>query len=227
MDVDDVRVLFEPLDLTRPRATYEQHASPFTAGWSDTLRLLCREAAAIGAPEVVLCVDAAAGNMKRDGGIRADAKVRSDLVEVYLPATDSGPLRLECGRYVRAQWRRDSSGWQANVRAIALGLEALRKVARYGLGTGHEQYRGFGALPPGDPIALGSAMTLEEAARVLSDAADHHPWDALLPQDGEPSQWVAGAYKSAAKRHHPDAGGDPERFRLVTQARDLLLDASR
>ena len=33
--------------------------------------------------------------------------------------------------------------WHANLRAIALGLEALRKVERYGITQRGEQYTGF------------------------------------------------------------------------------------
>lgn len=223
---EQVRVLFEPLDLTRARPTYEQEGSPFTATWTDTVDLLKREASLIGAPEVVLCVDAAPGNMRRDGGIRADAVVRQDLVEVYLPTSDAGTsLRFECGRYTGHRWGSSLAGWQSNVRAIALGMEALRKVKRYGLGTGNEQYRGFGALPPGDPIALGAAMTLDEAARILSDGCDgmFEASDLLAETADAERPWIADAYRQAAKRHHPDAGGNPETFRLLTQARDLLL----
>jgi len=46
------------------------------------------------------------------------------------------------------------------VRAIALALEALRKVDRYGVRSG-SQYAGFKALPPGD---FAAAMTPELAA---------------------------------------------------------------
>lgn len=36
--------------------------------------------------------------------------------------------------------------WQDNLRAIALGMEALRKVARYGIVKGNEQYSGWKQL---------------------------------------------------------------------------------
>lgn len=39
--------------------------------------------------------------------------------------------------------------WQDNLRAIALGLEALRKVERYGFVKDDEQYTGFKALTAG------------------------------------------------------------------------------
>lgn len=42
--------------------------------------------------------------------------------------------------------------WQHNIRSIALGLEALRAVDRYGISRRGEQYAGFrAALTPGEP----------------------------------------------------------------------------
>lgn len=197
-------------------------ASPFSATWSDTLVLLQREADQVGAREVVVCVDAAAGNMRQDGGMRADAKVRTDGVEVYLPASDVGPLRFTCHRFYGVRWRGSRlAGWQVNVRAVALGMEALRKVERYGLGTGTEQYRGWNALGAGAPVAMGPAtMTLDEAAAVLATAADAGGSATVLLYDAE---LIGNTYRLAARRHHPDAGGDPAAFRRITEARDLLL----
>src|SRR5687768_15632356 len=81
-----VRVIHEPYRGVPP-AQREQSHTEFTASWTDTLETLCREAGMLGAREVVLVVDTAVGNVnRRDGGIRADARVNSDYVEVYLPA---------------------------------------------------------------------------------------------------------------------------------------------
>jgi hypothetical protein len=41
--------------------------------------------------------------------------------------------------------------WQDNLRAIALGLEALRKVERYGIANRGEQYAGWAQLTAGGP----------------------------------------------------------------------------
>ncbi len=56
--------------------------------------------------------------------------------------------------------------WRINVRAIALGLEALRKVDRSGIARGNEQYTGFRAL--GSGIEMPAAqMAAEEALEFL------------------------------------------------------------
>lgn len=229
VDQSHVRVLHEPRTTSAP--DMPQIPSPFSGTWTDTLWILRREVGALGGREVVLVVDALPGNMRRDGGLRADAKVRSDYVEVYLPATDRGPIRFACGKFYGARWgARSLAGWQANVRAVALGMEALRKVRRYGIADDDQQYRGWQALPPGDPIALGAAkMTTEEAARLLVDLGEvdgctepADPGDLLLPGHVQ-REVVTGYYRRAAHRHHPDAGGDPDVFRRITEARDLLL----
>lgn len=85
--------------------------------------------------------------------------------------------------------------WQDNVRAIALGLEALRKVDRYGIGKRGEQYVGWRALPAGDAGEVDRGRDLIEEA---------------------------GGVRAALKCHHPDHGGDPADFSAVQAARELL-----
>ncbi len=216
-----VRVIHEPYRGVPP-AQRQQAATDFTASWSDTLEVLCREAGMLGAHEVVLVVETAVGNVsRRDGGIRADARVNSDYVEVYLPQSDVGPIRWTCGRFQNRGYRGYLPAWQSNVRAIALGMEALRKIDRYGIAGDGQQYRGWQAIGTGGPIALGAGMTRGEAARVLADAAgldlDTAPQHLAVDPD-----LAAQAYRKAARTLHPDAGGDPEAFRLLTTARDLL-----
>jgi hypothetical protein len=103
------------------------------------------------------------------------------------------------------------------MRAIALGLEALRKVERYGMGSGAEQYVGFQALPPATP--MGQAMTVEVALDLLSSEGGMSA--SGFGEDG----WVVKAFRAAAARHHPDRGGDPTMFRRIVEARDLLAAA--
>jgi hypothetical protein len=115
--------------------------------------------------------------------------------------------------------------WHGNLRAIALGLDCLRRVERYGIGSKGQQYAGYRELPSG--IALGSAMTVEEAARLLA-AESGEGWESedLLVEVGygdSDHERISTAYRMAAKKHHPDNGGDPELFRKLTVARDLLV----
>ncbi len=135
-----------------------------------------------------------------------------------------GPLRYLCDTYSQRAWARNGlPPWQSNVRAIALGLEALRTVDRHGIASDGEQYRGFTALPPAREA--GPAMTVEDAARFVAE----HGAPSLLEFGGwmnlaSPlySAELDRAYRGAAKRLHPDAGGDAAMFRRLTEAVELL-----
>lgn len=148
---------------------------------------------------------------------------------LYVETRQRGLLSFPCdtfdsGRYTRGGpgWRR-LPGWQVNVRAIALGLEALRKVERYGIANQGEQYRGWNALPPATPMGP-AKMTVDEAARLLADAAGLGSDQAAgLIVDEAAAQ---DAYRAAVKQHHPDRGGDPAAFRRLQEAKELL-DAER
>ena len=43
---------------------------------------------------------------------------------------------------------------------------------------------------------------------------------------GSSDDQVESAFRKAARRHHPDVGGDPARFRAIVDARNLLLGRS-
>lgn len=57
-----------------------------------------------------------------------------------MAAVNAPQMRYRCARF---------RSWQENVRAIALGMEALRKVERYAITEADQQYAGFMALPRG------------------------------------------------------------------------------
>ncbi|TFV83135.1 J domain-containing protein [Blastococcus sp. CT_GayMR16] len=202
--------------------TGQHENSPFTAGWSDTIDLLERELAELAAEHVVLEVDVAERAIRVDGMLRADARATSPAVRVAFDSRH-GPLQYATDRYVRPSWRRDGmqQDWQHNVRAIALGLEALRKVDRYGITKRGEQYAGWKALPAGESaIAMPAAMTVEQAARFIIDQADSiDPGTGAMLVDATTR---LGLYRRAAKRLHPDNGGDAVLFQQLQDARQLL-----
>jgi hypothetical protein len=107
-----------------------------------------------------------------------------------------GSLSYPCDKF---------SHWQDNLRAIALSMEALRKVDRYGVTRGGEQYRGFAALPPAQPIDH-----LAVIARVIGTTVDTVRLD------------VGSAIREALKRSHPDHGGSEEKLKEVLAAREAL-----
>lgn len=181
--------------------------SRFDSPWGATLELLEREVRNLGANEYVLQVDVAESDLRLDGQIRATAKPSSDVVAVAFDSK-SGPLFFVCGSFI---------GWQQNVRAIALGLESLRRVDRYGITRTDEQYRGFAALPAAAPSGFG---TVEDAARFLIEKGGMSTYST---HDLINSPVVAAqAYKRAARATHPDIGGNAETFMLVQSAKEML-----
>jgi hypothetical protein len=73
--------------------------------------------------EFVLQIDVEERDLRLDGELRAHARPASPAVAISVDRRDKPSLLFVCGKF---------PNWQDNVRAIALGLEALRKVA----GTG-------------------------------------------------------------------------------------------
>lgn len=190
--------------VTNPRAS----SSRFRASWDDTLRLLLSEVDQLDGSLVVIQVDADSSDLRRDGMLRARAQVGFPGVKVSFESR-FGPLTYATDAY---------EGWQANVRAIALGLGALRAVDRYGVTRTGEQYRGWSAITA---TPAETEMTREEAIRVLADGSGESPADLNTEEQ------IVRAYRIAAQIAHPDAGGNADVFRLVTKARDVLLGGTK
>ncbi len=204
---------FRPLKLRPPEWKTPPAGGPFKASWTSTMGLLDRELRYLGASEPVLQVDADAGQIRLDGMLRADARVNHPGVILSFETKKHGTLTYPCCAF--GGWYQHP-GWQMNTRAIALGLEALRKVERYGIAERGQQYAGWAELPSG--IALGRSMTVEEAARFIADHSGQDWSDDVL----EDPSFALSLFRDAAKLHHPDQGGDPETFRKLVGARDLL-----
>lgn len=177
-------------------------ARRFSASWPSTLDLLGKETEQLGAKLVVVQVDVVEADIRRDGMIRASAKVGFPGVRVSFESR-FGPLTYATDAY---------DGWQANVRAVGLGLEALRAVDRHGISKTGEQYVGWRAIE-GVPS---ETMTVDEAVRFLARTSG-----VTILGPGDTSA-IALAYRRAVQQHHPDRGGDPDMFRRLTAARDLL-----
>jgi hypothetical protein len=115
------------------------------------------------------------------------------------------------------------------VRAIALGLEHLRAIDRYGIANSGQQYVGWKQLGSGIPMAA-PQMTADAAERLIADTLNH--LGVRLAGDGPITiehvrRDLTGCFRAAARRLHPDQStGDPDLFRRITEARDLLAALS-
>lgn len=200
-----MRLVARPLEQWPGPLTPEgmRHDSQFTASWSDTVNLLEKEVGMLAGHDATLVLQLAVTerDCRLDGWIRADARPAHPGA---ILAFDSkhGPLRYSTDLYRHGSTYggRYLVGWQANVRAIALGLEALRKVDRYGIARGGEQYRGWKAIP----------QTTGQDAKALLFQVTGEP----TPSDRD----TKSLYRWALRVAHPDQGGSRELLEQVMEA---------
>lgn len=150
--------------------------------WERTLRDLQYEVEMLDGHDIIIGAGYAEGDVRRDRQPRADARApRHPGVEISFES-----------RYGRLTYATDVFwDWRDNVRAVALGLEALRAIDRWGVARRGQQYAGFAQLPAGGPDATRGKALVE----------------------------AAGGMTQALKRHHPDAGGNERDFIDVTAYR--------
>lgn len=203
----------------QPTRTHaERVRGPFKATWWRTEALLARELRYLRAQDVVLMADVAdpARDIRIDGKLRSDARVTSP--RVLLSFTDDKGNRYH---YAADRYR----DWQANLHAVALTLEALRAVERYGAVSGGQQYVGFKALPHGGSTADANGapppvMTLDEAAAELAK------WYEVPARVIASERSVAAlAVASAKRKSHPESGfpgASAEAFVRVSEAERTL-----
>ena len=216
-----MRYTFRPLSAWTEKPTdplYRRSRYQFRAGWQSTLDLLERELGYLDARNVVIEADFAEGDIRIDGMPRANARQPTHPGVRVAFDSKHGPL----------VYATDSSEfWQHNVRSIALGLEALRAVDRYGITHRAEQYTGWKAITTG-PTAMPATrqMTVEDAARYLLSAIG----DPLTPTPNAVITVPATrlqVYRQAVRGLHPDAGGDPDLFDRVQEAKRVLDEHNR
>lgn len=189
--------------------------SAFDSTWTATERLLLREVKHLRGRDLVLEVDVTEGAIRLDGRLYANARPSSPAVRVAFESIH-GPLTYATDKF---------TSWQDNVRAIALGLEALRKVDRYGITQRGEQYTGWKALPagPGTGVAVGG-MTAEQAARIISGLTEVGSRGFITAGEIQRDVHAARrAHRRAQAAAHPDRhGGDRSKWDIVEQAATVL-----
>lgn len=186
------------------RDTWTRKNPQFRADWEGTLKVLGRELDYLDATDIVLETAHPASALRLDGTIKAGQTTPDHPGVILSFESKFGPLRYYTDAFPL---------WRANVRAIALGLEHLRTLERYGISGRGEQYTGFAKL-----MAPKLAMTPERARQVIAERAGLNK-TALFGADDEQ---IAMVYKMAAKRTHPDAGGDTEKFQELVAAAEMV-----
>jgi hypothetical protein len=130
--------------------------------------------------------------VRRDGLMYSNVKEPDDPgVAVYF-TYQKKPMCFACDRYTNVS---------DNVRAIALTINAIRGLARWGASDMMERaFRGFTALP-------------EKATAPWREVLGFDAFEDVTPDD------LDAKFRDLVKIHHPDQGGDAEAFRRVVEAR--------
>ena len=191
----------------------------FQADWDSTLALLRDEVDKLdGQYPVIIQIDVGELDLRQDGMLKTRAHVGPFPGVIVSFTSRHGPLQYVSDAYEQ-RYTGSLPGWQANVRAVALALEALRAVDRYGVSKRGEQYSGWKALPRGGS-GFGSADEAEQWMRkyYASDRGNHGPGDELP---------LGELHRRMARMLHPDAGGSVADWDRLDNARQLLTTAGR
>jgi hypothetical protein len=214
---------FKPVVNWPRKPTALRQRSQFSAPYSDTLKLLDREISQLNARNpVIIQTFMSERDIRHDDLPRSDAREPNNpgvivTFDVWTPNGKVNEQGQKFGSYKPISFPCDRfKSWKDNLRAIALALEALRKVDRYGVTQSGEQYAGWKALP-----AMGESsatMTVEEAARWVAGHAGQSTIFVMANKEN-----LESAYKDAARKLHPDsASGNHDDFVRLGQALGVL-----
>jgi hypothetical protein len=148
-------------------------------------------------------------DVRQDGMLRAKARVAYPGVAVSF-ISRLGEMTYPCDAFENRY--AGQPDWQVNLRAITLGLEALRMLDRYGMAG--KQYAGYLALPAGGDVQADDSLnTAAGAERFLRSLVGEQLRTASLK----------AVWRSASVRHHPDSnGGEDGLWNAVQRAGQTL-----
>lgn len=171
----------------------------FKVGFEETLSLLERELDYLGAERFVIEADFRERDLRRDGSMPlASARVPEFPGVRVAFDSDHGPLIYQSDV---------CEIWQHNLRSIALGLEALRAVSRFGISGRDQQYTGFLQIGAATAMPAGGWMTEEQATEVVYKYGRCSKDIPLLE-----------TWRFAQRRAHPDHGGTVEDWQELEAA---------
>jgi hypothetical protein len=218
-----VQIRFVPLRGAFPKPRRFGVNPPFKTGHTDTLRLLERELRHVNAIDPVVQLALHERQFTLEGRPYAQATpehpgvIVSFRKRIVRPSGEriDVPLSFPCNTY---------RTWEANLRAIAIALEDLRRIDRYGVSQGTEQYLGFKALPPPGPDHP-AVMTVDAAARLVLSlgVGAHDPHRDSVNKIIADRDAMHDIYQQAAKRLHPDGSAhDADAWARLQAAKNLL-----
>lgn len=180
--------------------------SAFKAKWSQTLDLLERELNHLSARDIIIEGYFEFHQIRNDGWPKSLAKPSRPGVVLSFDIPKKGRMTMPCDTF---------DYWESNLRAIALTLESLRTIQRYGVTTERqEQYTGWLKLP-----AASAEDESVKCAKVLIFYCGVPTDTAKVINSREEFDRI---WRAAARVTHPDRGGEAGLFDKVITARDRL-----
>ncbi|MCV7424374.1 molecular chaperone DnaJ [Mycobacterium yunnanensis] len=198
-----------PIAAWPTASTTDRRPAPFESSLTSTLEVLDRELRALGPhglrgahgsnwyPTSILQLALREQDFRNDGMPRANAVPSHPGVILNIQPKGKPELSFPCDTFTR---------WQDNLRGIALGLEALRKLDRYGITQTGQQYTGWRAIeatPSMNARAAACAVLARIAWPNENDAAQAE-WAHKIATDPEIGRTT---YRKAKANAHPDRNG--------------------
>jgi hypothetical protein len=215
-----LNIQIRPVSKWPGKETDEPKRSQFKQTYENTLQLLETELAKINAVMSSLVIEmwVDGKDIRLDGQLRATAKPpqKQGIIFRFTRLTN---IRWDPNRQARVGKPQQIAypcdafnRWQDNLRAIALSLEALRKVERYGVFK-YDEIVSRLALPS----AEGKVSTRESAAAFMATHSGVAMKEILLSDTAR-----TAAFRKAAHKLHPDRGGNPDDFVKLQEANKTL-----
>jgi hypothetical protein len=197
-----IDVRFRPMG---PLAKKTRTNSQFRSKYATILDKLETELDKLSARSIVIEAGYELSQIRNDGWPRSTA--RPSHPDVRLSFNSRGKeMAFPCSTY---------TSMDDNLYAIALTLERLRDINRYGVTQEGQQYKGFTALPA--PEAAGTCKI--KAATLLAFLAGQGHFSGNILVDPAARE---AAYKVVVKKVHPDMGGNRETWDRVQEAIGVL-----
>ena len=184
-----------------PTPLHKRRHSTFRSSWSQTADLLESELEHLKASDTAIQADCDRSQLRLDGkNFRANAKLRGPGIVVSFSSRGKH-LSFPCDAFL---------DWQDNVRAVALTLQHLRAVDRYGVTQRDEQYTGWAKLP--GPVSSGHTG-FNGNFEAMQFLRDH----------GIPTENHGAIRGLAIRTFHPDKhGGDDSLWKQWLSAAGVL-----
>lgn len=171
-----------------PRTRYIERSRFGNHSFGLSRDMLLDELRLLGASNIKLSTNIP---LRNDGLPRASFRVPDDKgVAVYFNLSSQNMV-LCCDRWDKIEH---------NIRAIALTIQAMRGMDRWGVSEMlNRMFRGFAALPAptNDSVSCWNILQIPPSSSIAD---------------------IKAAYREQIKKVHPDMGGTNEEFHLLTQA---------